>query len=104
MVRAEKQNPPTARSCELCTSGRQAEFPTEMIIHFFGLKNLDKPGVRVFSKLLVCLDCGFARFTTPEAALALLAAGTPTSEGSLGFCSVISDVIERGLARLHGSV
>jgi hypothetical protein len=51
-----------------------------MIIHFSGLRNLDKPGVWAYPKLLVCLDCGFSRFTVPEAALAQLAASAPTSE------------------------
>jgi hypothetical protein len=68
-------------SCLSCASGNQAEFSAEMIIHFSGLKNLDKPGVWVFPKLLVCLDCGFSRFTTPESELALLARGM-ASEGS----------------------
>jgi hypothetical protein len=42
----------------LCGSGNQAELAAEMVIHFSGVKNLDKPGVWVFPKLLVCLDCG----------------------------------------------
>jgi hypothetical protein len=67
--------------CALCESNNQAEFPTEMMIHFRGLRNIDKPGVLVFPKLLVCLDCGFSRFTTPESELALLARGM-ASEGS----------------------
>jgi hypothetical protein len=46
-----------------------------MMAHFSGLKNLDKPGVQVFPRLLVCLDCGFSRFTIPEGALALLGFG-----------------------------
>jgi hypothetical protein len=33
-----------------------------MGIHFVGLKNVDKPTVWVFPKLLVCLDCGFTEF------------------------------------------
>jgi hypothetical protein len=47
-----------------------------MILHFRGLKNVDKPGVWVFAKFLVCLDCGFSHFTVPESELALLATGT----------------------------
>jgi hypothetical protein len=65
-------------SCMLCGSGNQTEFPAEMIIHFSGLKNLDKPGVWAFPKLLVCLDCGSSQFTVSESELALLADGAGT--------------------------
>jgi hypothetical protein len=40
------------------------------MIHFPGLKNLDKPAVMVFPQLAVCLDCGFTGFTIPEAEVA----------------------------------
>jgi hypothetical protein len=66
-------------SCPLCVSDHVAEFPVEMIIHFTGLKNIDRQGVLLFPKLLVCLDCGFSWFTTPETELGLLAAGTGVS-------------------------
>jgi hypothetical protein len=69
-------------SCPLCGSGNQAELTAEMIIHFSGLRNLDQPGVWLFPKLLVCLDCGSSRFIVPENELALLASGTPNSERS----------------------
>ena len=59
-------------SCFSCASGNEAEFGAEVKIHFPGLKNLDKPGVFVFPKVLVCLNCGSSRFTTPETELALL--------------------------------
>jgi len=62
-------------SCFSCRSNNQAEFPTEMLIHFGGLKNLDKPGVWLFPMLLVCLDCGFLQSTVPAPKLASLAAG-----------------------------
>lgn len=62
-------------SCISCPSDNQAELAAEMIIHFSGLKHLDNPGVWLFPKLLVCLDCGFSRFNIPEAALPLLASG-----------------------------
>lgn len=67
-------------SCLLCASDNQAEFGTEILVHFPGLKNLDKPPVWVFPKLLVCLDCGFSRFTTPQRELEILAGGAPTIE------------------------
>ena len=48
-------------SCLLPASGNQAEFGGEILIHFRGLKNLDKPSGWVFPKLFVCLDCGSSR-------------------------------------------
>jgi hypothetical protein len=45
------------------------------------LKNVDNAGLLVFPLLLVCLKCGFPRFTTQETELALL-----------GMCSLISEV------------
>jgi hypothetical protein len=45
--------------CLLCVSGTEAEFSAELMVHFSGLENLDKPGALVFSKILVCLDCGY---------------------------------------------
>jgi hypothetical protein len=47
-----------------------------MIIHFSGLKSIDTPGIWVFPKLLVCLNCGFSHFTIQESELALLARDT----------------------------
>jgi hypothetical protein len=61
--------------CFLCKSDKQAEFPAEMILHFQGRLNLNKPGVWVFPKVVVCLDCGGSRFTIPENELPLLAKG-----------------------------
>jgi hypothetical protein len=69
-------------TCLSCGSVKQAELTAEMIIHFSGLKNLDKPGVWVFPKLLVCLDCGFSQFTVPERELASVAKGTLAYESS----------------------
>ena len=66
--------------CLSCASDNQAEFSAEMIIHFSGLKNLDKLGVWAFPRLLVCLDCGSSRFSIPRTDLALLASGTPARE------------------------
>jgi len=70
--------------CPSCRSNNQAEFPAEMLIHFGGLKNLDKPGVRVYPKLLVCLDCGFLQSTLPAPELASLVAGTPEMDQVVG--------------------
>jgi hypothetical protein len=74
--------------CLLCGSGNQAELTAEMIIHFSGLKNLDKPGVWVFPKVFVCLDCGYFHFTVAKRELASIAhtlgISSPTSEASAG--------------------
>ena len=64
--------------CPSCGSHNQAEFPSEILIHFTGFTNLDKPGVWVFPILLVCLDCGFLQSKVPASELAQLAAGTST--------------------------
>ena len=75
-------------SCLLCGSGNQAELTAEMLIHFSGLKNLDKSGVWVFPKLLVCLDCGCSHFTVPERELTSIARtpeiSSPTLDSSAG--------------------
>jgi hypothetical protein len=42
--------------CKTCGSGNQTEFDAEINIHFPGLRNLDRPAVLVFPKLLVCPD------------------------------------------------
>ncbi len=66
--------------CSSCGSNNQDEFTGEMLVHFTGSKNLHKPGVWVFPKLLVCLDCGFSQSAIPASELAQLAAGAPTNE------------------------
>ena len=58
--------------CKSCGSHNQTEFNAEINVHFPGLKNVDKPAVLVFPKLLLCLDCGFTEFTLSESELHLL--------------------------------
>jgi len=65
--------------CKVCGSRNPTEFNAEVNVHFPGLKNLDKPAVLVFPKLLLCLDCGFTEFTLKEDELLLLG-GTRVSE------------------------
>jgi hypothetical protein len=60
-------------ACTVCSSDRHRKFNGELAIHFPGLNGLDKPIVWVFPQLLVCLDCGSAQFTVPEAELSVLA-------------------------------
>jgi hypothetical protein len=62
--------------CPVCGSGNQSEFPSEMALHFSGLENLHKPHVMIFPKILLCLECGAARFTVPETELTSLANAT----------------------------
>lgn len=68
-----------AMACSACGSKKTTEFTSEMNVHFRGLENIDNPGVLVFAKLLVCLDCGFSQFLLTDAQLSLLERGTPTS-------------------------
>jgi hypothetical protein len=66
--------------CPSCRSAKQAEFMAEMLVHSPGLKNIDKPGVWVYPKLLVCLDCGCLQSTVPAPQLAsLVAEATPAN-------------------------
>lgn len=70
-------------SCLSCGSLNQAELNAEMIIHFDGLKNLDKPGLWVFSQVLVCFDCGSSYFAVPARELASLAKYTREDKSSM---------------------
>ena len=70
-------------TCKSCNSENQRRFNSEINVHLPGLKNLDKPPLFVFPKLVVCMDCGFTEFAIPETALRLLgedvaASGTRT--------------------------
>jgi hypothetical protein len=67
-------------SCRSCQSEKQTEFTAEMIVFFSRLYNLDEPGVWVFPKLLVCLDCGLSLFTIPETKRRLLTSCTRIDE------------------------
>ena len=44
--------------CQQCGSSYKTELDTEACVHVPGLENVDFPGVLVFSKLSVCLECG----------------------------------------------
>jgi hypothetical protein len=67
--------------CLLCSSNHQAEYSAEMMIHFPG-KNRERPGVLLFPKILICLDCGFSQFAAPKAELASLSTDRPSAESS----------------------
>jgi hypothetical protein len=66
-------------SCLSCESSNQAEFTAEMNLHFRGLRHIDNPGVLLFPKVSVCLDCGFSKFTISQSELQKLKAGNEPS-------------------------
>jgi hypothetical protein len=70
-----------AMPCKSCGSLNQNRFTAEIAIHSPGLKNLAEPVVWVFPEIFVCLDCGKAEFTVPEAELRLLAKGDAAGGG-----------------------
>jgi hypothetical protein len=67
--------------CKACGSVNQSKFIAEMGMRLPGLKNIDKPVVWVFPEVVVCLDCGTAEFTLPEAELRQLAKSDAASAG-----------------------
>jgi len=68
--------------CLSCGSDKLAELTAEMLVHYRGLKHLEKPGVWLFPEVLICLDCGFGRFIVPRTELASVASGASTDEPS----------------------
>ena len=70
-------------SCASCASSNQREFAAEINVHFRGLENIDNPGILVFAKLLVCLDCGFSRFILTEQASRRIGSAIARDESSL---------------------
>jgi hypothetical protein len=68
--------------CKSCGSVNQRKFRGEIGIHFPGLKNINKPVVWVSPEVVVCLNCGTAKFSVPEAELRLLGKGDASAAGS----------------------
>jgi hypothetical protein len=64
-----------AGTCNRRGTNSQSTFNGEVAIHHPGLKGLDKPFVRVFPKLVVCLHCSFAEFIVPEKELSVQVQG-----------------------------
>jgi hypothetical protein len=83
-------------ACKSCNSENQRRLSSEIIVHFSGLKNLDKPPVFVFPRLLVCLECGFTEFGLPEGELSLLGEGAAargiTTAATQGWSFDLSEV------------
>ena len=60
-------------SCLSCRSAKNCEFPAEINIHFPGTTGFDKPTIWVSPDVYICMNCGLAKFTVPEAELLRLA-------------------------------
>jgi hypothetical protein len=58
--------------CRKCGSDYLTESGSEINTQPLGSSDLDKQGVLLFPKLLVCLECGFTEFTLSESDLLLL--------------------------------
>jgi hypothetical protein len=71
-------------SCLLCKSSNEAEVGTELLFHFPGEQGLEKPGILLYPSVLVCLHCGFSRFTTPLLEKVLLAKRSAAAPGKRG--------------------
>jgi hypothetical protein len=50
-------------ACKECGSVRQKKLIAEINLHFPEIEGLDKPTVWVFPEIVVCLNCGFAKFS-----------------------------------------
>ena len=61
-------------ACKSCGFSNQNSLIAEMGLHIPGLKNLDRPVVWLFPKILVCVNCGFSEFFVPEDKLPFLEA------------------------------
>jgi len=73
--------------CKTCQSENQSTFTGEIAVHFPGLQGLEKPIVWVFPKILVCLNCGTAKFRIPEKELQVLRTGSPVEGAAVGLRS-----------------
>ena len=68
--------------CAVCSSANEVESTTEKMIHFSRLKRLTNPGLLIFPKVSICLDCGFSWFTLPETELESLGKAFPTANAN----------------------
>jgi len=75
-------------SCAQCSSLNEGEFATELLIHFSGPEHLAYPGVLAFPKILICLDCGTSRFSTPVKELELLRAAALAARTGRAYASI----------------
>jgi hypothetical protein len=69
--------------------GEAQEFIGETMLHFSGMQNVNKPGVYLVQKFLVCFDCGFFAAIVPAAELKLIAKGSGEMERSQAVCGSV---------------
>jgi len=69
--------------CARCSSLNQAEFTSEMMIHFCGPGHLANPGILMFPIVLVCLDCGASHFNRANRRFTGTASGLVARDGSI---------------------
>jgi hypothetical protein len=62
----------TREACRSCGSENLTQLVAEVMIHFSGLRNLDKAGILAFPKIVICLDCGISQFVLHETGLGQL--------------------------------
>jgi hypothetical protein len=62
--------PDNVSQCQSCGSERSTKLSGEICLHFRGLEGLNKPLILVLPQVVVCLDCGSAQFTVPDAEFA----------------------------------
>lgn len=75
-------------SCARCSSLNEGEYTSELMIHFSGPEHLAHPGVVVFPKIVVCLDCGESRLSTPVKELDLLRAAALSARTGRAYASI----------------
>jgi len=64
-------------ACRRCDSASVREFSAEINIHFLSPRDLNRPQVLLFPKILVCSHCGFTEFNLCGEELRLLMEDPP---------------------------
>jgi ribosomal protein L40E len=54
-----------APQCNTCGSTRLNKLRAELVLHFNGLQNIDKPVLWTFPEVMVCTECGEADLHVP---------------------------------------
>jgi ribosomal protein L40E len=62
-------DPTEVQTCRVCGSTELRTYSSELEVYAPGPGNLDKPALFLFPQVLVCRDCGAARFMVPVSEL-----------------------------------